>query len=122
MDLKIILEIIDKIMVLPLAIITFLILMYIGIYLRTKNPDIVRSRIFLKYHEIRNALLLLIAFAFVLILHMTLTFYPDVSIYISDGSSKFAENLQRGLGLVLIFILITFVILIYSYIKDKSFD
>jgi len=120
MDLKIILGILDKIMMLPLAIMTFLILIYMGFYLRTKNPDIIRSRIFLKYHEIRKAILLLIAFAFVLILHMTLIFYPDVSNYISNGSSSFIYNLQRGLGLILIFILITFVILIYRNIKDNS--
>jgi hypothetical protein len=57
MDLEIILGLLDKIMVLPLAIITFLILMYIGIYLLTKDPDIIRSRMFLKYHEIRKAIL-----------------------------------------------------------------
>lgn len=120
MELKIILGILDKIMVLPLAIITFLILIYIGIYLLTKDPDVIRSRIFLKYNEIRKAILLLIAFAFVLILHMTLIFYPDVSYYISDGSSSFIYNLQRVLGLILIFILITFVFLIYRSVKDNS--
>jgi len=111
---------IDKLMVLPLAIMTFLILIYMGIYLRTKNPDIIRSRIFLKYHEIRKAMLLLIAFAFVLILHMTLIFYPDVTYFISNGSSSFIYNLQRGLGLVLVFILTTFVFLIYRSVNDNS--
>jgi len=122
MDIGIILGIIYKILALPLAIITFFILIYIGFYMRNKNPDIIRSRIFLKYHEIRKAILLLIAFAFVLILHMTLIFYPDVSNYISDGSSSFNSNLQRVLGLVLSLILITFVILIYRSIKDSSIN
>jgi hypothetical protein len=85
-----------------------------------KNPDVLRSRIFLKYYEIRKALILSIAFAFVLLLHMTLILYPGVSYSISDGSSSFIPDLQRLLGLVLIIILLTFAILIYRIMKDSS--
>jgi len=112
--------VLDKIMMLSISIITFLVLVYLGIYLCVKNPDVIRSRIFLKYYEIRKALMLSIAFAFVLLLHMTLILYPGVSYSISDGSSSFIPDLQRILGLVLIFILITFAILIYRSIKDNS--
>ena len=116
-DIKNILEVINELLVLPIAIITFVVLIYITIYLWKKDQDIIRSRIFLKYGEIKKAFLLLAAFAFVLILHVALIYIPH---FFSSKSLLFIDDLQKILGLVLSFILITFVILIYKNIKDSS--
>ena len=117
-DIKNVLEVINELLVLPIAIITFVVLMYITIYLWKKDPDVIRSRIFLKYSEIKKAFILLAAFAFVLILHVALIYIPH---FFSLNSSVFIEDLQRILGLVLILILITFVYFIYrSIIEPRS--
>jgi len=118
MDIKNGLEVINELLVLPIAIITFVVLMYITIYLWKKDPDVIRSRIFLKYSEIKKAFILLAAFAFVLILHVALIYIPH---FFSSSSFFFIEDLQRILGLVLILILITFVYFIYrSIIEPRS--
>lgn len=110
MDIKNVLEIINEIMVMPIAIITFVLLMYIVAYLWRKDPDVIRSRIFLKYCQIKKAFILLAAFAFILILHVALIYIPH---FFSSDSLLFIDDLQRILGLVLILILITFVYFIY---------
>jgi hypothetical protein len=53
-DIKNALEVINELLVLPIAIITFVVLIYIMIYLWKKDPDVIRSRIFLKYCERRK--------------------------------------------------------------------
>jgi hypothetical protein len=117
-DIKNVLEVINELLVLPIAILTFVLLMYITIYLWKKDQDVIRSRIFLKYCEIKKAFILLAAFAFVLILHVALIYIPYF--FISD-SLFFIGDLQRILGLVLILILITFVYFIYkSIIGSRS--
>ncbi len=118
MDIKNVLEVINELFVLPIAIITFVVLIYITIYLWKKDQDIIRSRIFLKYGEIKKAFILLAVFAFFLIFHVALIYIPH---FFSSNSLLFIDDLQRVLGLVLSFILITFVILIYRSIKDSSF-
>jgi len=110
-DIKNVLEVINELFVLPIAIITFVVLMYIVLYLWKKDQDIIRSRIFLKYCEIKKAFILLAAFAFVLILHVGLIYIPHL---FSSNSLSFIDDLQRILGLVLILILITFVYIIYG--------
>jgi len=117
-DIKNVLEVINKLLVLPIAIITFVVLMYIILYLWKKDQDIIRSRIFLKYCEMKNAFILLAAFAFILILHVALIYIPN---FLSSNSLLFIDDLQRILGLVLILILITFVYFIYrSIIGSRS--
>ena len=117
-DIKNVLEVVNELLVLPIAIITFVILIYITIYLWKKDQDVIRSRIFLKYCEIKKAFLLLAAFALVLILHVALIYIPH---FFSLNSSFIIEDLQRILGLVLILILITFVYFIYrSIIGSRS--
>jgi len=110
MDIKNVLEVINEILVMPIAIITFVLLMYIVVYLWKKDPDVIRSRIFLRYCEIKKAFILLAAFAFILILHVALIYMPK---FFSSDFLIFIDDLQRILGLVLILILITFVYFIY---------
>lgn len=74
--LKNVLEFINELLVIPISIITLVLLMYIVIYLWKKNPDVIRSRIFLKYREFKKAFLLLAVFAFMLVLHVTLIYIP----------------------------------------------
>jgi hypothetical protein len=115
-DIKNVLEVINGLLVLPIAIITFVVLIYITIYLWKKDQDVIRSRIFLKYCEIKKAFLLLAAFAFVLILHVALIYIPH---FFSSESFIFIEDMQRILGLVLILILMTFVYFIYRSIMGS---
>lgn len=110
MDMKNVLELINELLVLPIAILTFIILIYLTIYLWKKDQDVIRSRIFLKYCEIRKVLVLLAAFAFILILHVALIYIPH---FLTSNSPMFIDDVQRILGLVLIFILLAFVYVIY---------
>jgi hypothetical protein len=116
-DIKNVLEVINEVLVLPIAIITFFLLIYIAGYLWKKDPDVVRSRIFLKYNEIKKAFVLFGLFAFVLVMHVSLIYIPH---FFSWGYPSFIEDLQKVLGLFLVLILITFSLLIYRGLMDSS--
>ncbi len=116
-DIKNVLEVINRIFVVPIAIISFFILLYIANYLWKKDPDVIRSRIFLKYREIRKAFVLLVVFAFVLVLHVALIYLPQ---FFSEDENPIIDDFQRILGLVLILILISFVMIIYKGMKDST--
>lgn len=105
-----VLEVINETIVLPVAILTFFLLIYIAIYLWKTDPDVVRSRIFLKYREIKKAFLLLAVFAFVLILHVSLIYIP----HFFSFNSRLIDNLQRVFGLILVLVMITSVYYIFS--------
>ena len=115
-DIKNVLEVINEILVLPITIITFFLLIYIVIYLCKKDPDVIRSRIFLKYNEIKKAFILFGLFAFVLVWHVSLIYIPH---FFSWNSSSLLYNLQRIFGLVLTLILISFVYYIYISISEN---
>jgi len=116
-DVKNVLEVINEVLVLPIAIITFFLLIYIVLYLWKKDPDVIRSRIFLKYNEIKKAFILFLVFAFILILHVSFIYIPHI---LSLGSSSFIYDLQRILGLLLILIMITFVYVIFKSIRNSN--
>jgi hypothetical protein len=113
-DLKNAIEILNEVIIVPIAIITFLILMYIVVYLNKKDPDVIRSRIFLRYEEFKRAFFLLAAFAFVLILHVSLIYIPH---FYSLEESPLIEDFQKFFGLTLAVITITFVFYLYKSIK-----
>ncbi|VVB54422.1 Uncharacterised protein [uncultured archaeon] len=115
-DIKNVLEVINEVLVLPIAIITFFLLIYIVIYLCKKDPDVIRSRIFLKYDEIKKAFILFAAFAFILILHVSLIYIP----HIFSLDYSFIKDLQRIFGLILILIMITFVYIIFATIRKSN--
>lgn len=119
MDIKNVLEVIIEIVVLPITIIAFFLLMYIVVYLWKKDPDIIRSRIFLKYLEFKKAFLLLVVFAFVLILHVSLIYIPH---FFSIEEDPLIEDIQRIFGLVLALIMITFVYLLFRSIGNHGQD
>ena len=113
--LKNALEVINEVVVIPLAIITFFLLIYIVIYLNKKDPDVIRSRIFLKYNELKKAFLLLAVFAFILILHVSLIYVPH---FYSFEDNPLIEYIQRFFGFVLIMVMITFVYKIFRSIRN----
>lgn len=112
-DIKNILEVINEIVVIPLAIIAFVLLMYIVLYLRKKDPDVIRAKIFLKYVEFKKAFVLIAVFAFVLIMHVSFIYIPR---FFSFGDSLIGD-IQKIFGLFLVLILITFVYFIFRIIK-----
>jgi hypothetical protein len=114
-DIKNVLEVINEILVLPIAIVTFFLLMYIIIFLWKKDPDVIRSRIFLKYREIKKAFILFAAFAFVLVFHVSLIYIPHL---LSLNDSPFIYDIQRIFGLILVLILLSFVHVIYKSLRD----
>ncbi|PWB53998.1 MAG: hypothetical protein C3F06_05500 [Candidatus Methanoperedenaceae archaeon] len=115
-DVKNVLEVVNEVLVLPIAIITFFLLISIVLYLWKKDPDVIRSRIFLKYNEIKKAFVLLLAFAFILILHVALIYIPH---FLSFGFS-FIYDLQKIFGLLLILILMAFVYVIFRSIRNSN--
>ena len=117
-DVKNVLEVVNEILVLPIAIITFFLLIYIVLYLWKKDPDVVRSRIFLKFNEIKKAFILFLAFAFILIFHVSLIYIPHF--FSLNSSSSFIYDLQRIFGLLLILILIAFVYVIFRSIRNSN--
>ncbi len=116
MVLQNILEVINEIIVLPVAVITFFLLIYIVVFFWKKDPDVVRSRIFLRYLEFKKAFLLLAVFAFVLMLHVSLIYIPRWFSF----DSPLIDDVQRIFGLVLVLILITFTYLIIRNIKNQN--
>ena len=114
MDIKNVLEIINEFVVLPITIITFLLLMYVVFYLSKRDPDVVRSRIFLKYAEFKKAFILLAAFAFVLVLHVALIYIPRVYYF---GYNPIVSDIQKFFGLVLSMIMISFFYVLIRSIK-----
>lgn len=115
-DVKNVLEVVNEVLVLPIAIITFFLLVYIIVYLWKKDPDVIRSRIFLKFNEIKKAFLLLLIFAFLLILHVSLIYVPHFFTF----DSPIIDDLQRIFGLLLILILIVFVYVIFKSVRNSN--
>ncbi len=114
MVLKNVLEVLNEIVIIPLSLISFLLLMRVVIFLRTKDPDVVRAKIFLKYQVFKKALALSALFAFVLLFHVFLIYFT--LIFKSTFGLPLAD-MQRFFGLVLVFTLTIFVYFIYRSIK-----
>ncbi len=113
--LKNVIEIINETIVLPVAILTFFLLIYIVFYLWKTDADVIRSRIFLKYREFKKAFLLLAVFAFVLIFHVSLIYIPRFFSYYSP----LIYDMQRIFGLILVLIMITFVYFIFRSMTNN---
>ncbi len=113
-DLKNVLEVVNESVILPLITITFLLLMYVVYYLGNRDPDVIRSRIFLKYAEFKKAFILLSAFALILMIHVALIYVPHF-FYFEDY--PLLKSIQRFCGFLLTLILITFVYVLIKSIK-----
>ncbi len=112
-----ILEVINEIVILPILMITLILLIYIIIYLNKKDPDLIKARIFLKYDEFKKAFLMLLLFAFLLILHVILIYDPHFFYFLLNCSSSFAHQLQHFFGLALSITIVIFAGLIYRITK-----
>src|SRR4030042_3084560 len=110
-------EFINTYVIPPISIITFFILLYIVLYLNTKNPDIIRSKIFLNYSRFRIAFSLFALFAFILIIHVGLVYNPHIFYFILHCSPSKAYELQHFFGLILSLIMIAFVGMLYKTLK-----
>jgi hypothetical protein len=113
-ELKNVLISIDEIFIMPIAIITFFFLIYVLYYLNKKDPDVIRAKIFLGFSSFKKAFILIAAFAFVLILHISLIYIPH---YLDNNFGLPLPQIQHFLGLVLVLVLIAFVYYIYRSIK-----
>jgi len=110
-------KIIDEVVVLPIVIIIFFLLIYILAYLKTKNPDVIRSKIFLNFNIFRRAFLLLALFGSALILHVMLIYYPHILYFILLCTPSMSFEIQRILGLALAISMAAFVYFFYRSIK-----
>ncbi len=111
MDLKNALEVVNEWIILPIITLTFFLLIYVVYYLSTRDPDVVRSRIFLKYASFKKAFILLAAFAFVLVIHVALIYIPHF-FYFEDY--PLIKSIQKFCGFLLSLIMLTFT---YVFIK-----
>ncbi len=114
LDIKNFLEIINGIVVIPIAIITFFLLIYLVVYLRNKDPDVIRSKIFLNYNKFKKAFFLLAAFAFILVMHVSLIYLPQ---FFSLEEIPLIYDLQHFFGLTLALITIAFAFYLYRSLK-----
>lgn len=113
-DFKNVINVVNEGIVLSIVILTFFLLIYIVYYLSTRDPDLVRSRIFLKYEQFKKAFMLLAAFGLMLILHVGFIYLPRLlNIY----DYPVLMDLQRLFGLLLSLIMITFVYFLIKSIK-----
>lgn len=111
------LEVINEIVILPILIINLILSIYILISLNKKDPDLIKARIFLKYDEFKKAFLILLLFAFLLILHVILIYNPHFLYLLLNCSSSFAQQLQHFFGLALSITIVIFAFLIYRITK-----
>ncbi len=113
-DFKNVLEVVNEWFVLPITIITFILLIYVVYYLGSRDADVVRSKIFLKYAEFKKAFILLAAFAFVLVMHVALIYLPHFYLF---EDYPLLRDIQRFFGFLLSLIMITFVYVLIKSIK-----
>ncbi len=98
LDIKNTLEVVNEVVIVPIAIIAFFMLMYIAVYLKKKDPDVIRSRIFLRYDEFKKSFILLTVFAFLLVLHVLFIYIPH---FLGIEEGLLIEDIQRFFGVAL---------------------
>ncbi|MFU8767340.1 MAG: hypothetical protein ACNA7I_06715 [Candidatus Methanoperedens sp.] len=100
--------------VIPIVILTFVLLMYVVIYLFERDPDIIRSRIFLNYHVFKKAFIMLAIFALVLIFHVSMIFKKSDS-WVLFGMTIYELQIVFGMILAIIICFVSY--FIYKAIK-----
>ncbi|MCG7848119.1 MAG: hypothetical protein MIO93_02930 [ANME-2 cluster archaeon] len=111
-------EFINHYVIIPLTILTFLMLVYFVVYIRKNDPDIIKSKVFLRFDEFKNAFTILAIAAFVLIFHVLLIYLRDLI----DMSSMLEllylfYNIQQSLGLLLAILLLIFAYRLFKVVK-----
>ncbi len=111
-------EFINYYVIIPLTILTFLMLVYFVVYIRKNDPDIIKSKLFLRFDEFKNAFTILAIAAFVLIFHVLLIYLHNLI----DMSSMLEllvlfSNIQQLLGLALAILLLIFAYRLFKVVK-----
>ncbi len=111
-------EFINHYVIIPLTILTFLMLVYFVVYIRKNDPDIIKSKLFLRFDEFKNAFTILAIAAFVLIFHVLLIYLHNLI----DMSSMLEllvlfSNIQQLLGLALAILLLIFAYILFKVVK-----
>jgi hypothetical protein len=93
-------------------------LVYFVVYIRKNDPDIIKSKVFLRFDEFKNAFTILAIAAFVLIFHVLLIYLRDLI----DMSSMLEllylfYNIQQSLGLLLAILLLIFAYRLFKVVK-----
>ncbi|MDF1531135.1 MAG: hypothetical protein P1P72_02260 [ANME-2 cluster archaeon] len=104
--------------IIPLTILTFSMLMYFVIYIRMNDPDIIKSKLFLRFDEFKNAFTILAFAAFVLIFHVLFIYLHNII----DMSSMLEllviiSKIQQLLGLILTILLLFFASRLFKVVK-----
>lgn len=69
---------INQYIILPLTLVTFVLLLYFVYYLGISDPDLIKSKIFLRFNEFRKAFIILAAVGFALVFHVFFIYLPLV--------------------------------------------
>ncbi len=109
-----VLHIVNEVVVLPIVIIAFILLIYIVVYLNTKDPDVVRAKIFINYDKFRKGFLMLSLLGLLLIFHVALIYLPK---YFLFENNPMIDDLQLFFGLAMAVVLISFVSYLFRSIK-----
>ncbi|MCL7414681.1 MAG: hypothetical protein M8349_01290 [ANME-2 cluster archaeon] len=111
-------EFINYYVIIPLTVVTFAMLVYFVIFIRKNDPDIIKSKLFLRFDEFRSAFTLLAVAAFVLIFHVLLIYignFFDMTTMVS--MLLFMSNIQQILGLILTVLLLLFAYRMFRVVK-----
>lgn len=111
-------ELINHSVIIPLTILTFLILVYFVIYIRKNDPDIIKSKLFLRFDEFKNAFTILAFASFIQIFLILSTYLRDLI----DMSSMLEilylfHNTQPLLDLALTLLLLFFAYRLLKVVK-----
>jgi hypothetical protein len=109
-------QFINLYIILPLTLLTFILLLYFVYFLGKLDPDLIKSKIFLRFEYFKQAFIILAIAAFALVFHVILIYLRDF-ITISSRQSLFIFGIQQLLGLILAILLLLFVYRLFKTIK-----
>lgn len=109
------LVVVNEIFIIPIVMIAFFLLMYIGYFLWKKDTDIIKSRIYLRHEKFNRSFQLFSVFAFVLIMHVSLIYIPEYFDHVISGICLI--ELQEFFGFTLTLIMVFFAYYLYSAVK-----
>lgn len=112
-------EFINRYVIIPLTLVTFALLVYFAFYLGKSDPDVIKSKIFLRFEEFRKAFIVLAIAAFTLVFHVIFIYLPKFSEFVTltDPQYAFLKSFQQLLGLVLAILLLLFAYAMFKAVK-----
>ena len=109
-------QFINQYIILPLTLVTFILLIYFVYFLGKSDPDLIKSKIFLRFEYFKQAFIILAIAAFALVFHVILIYLHDF-ITILGRQSLYISGIQQLLGLVLTILLLLFVYKLFKTVK-----